>query len=420
MAWFAALTLALVAPVAQTPTVTDHENDLFKKTIGAYLTRDSWATNALAYEHGHFFMVPLHAAFLMGQKDWQAQFEAHYRRLIQAPRSSLCPNPLSRLQYLYTATRFLALSADTGRESDINTKLRDYVTDEFVDRWLHQSAIAFGHAPFTGLKARLQYKMTMVNPPKSYYNAITDEDAFEFSGAADLLYVEKKTGEKNPQHEVLQDIVNNATSVYRERGTFTSDGGWLLDVGKWADHPDQQYAGNPEITPGMIAHKVDDITMDTSHFHRWGLLLTSLRNAYAEGSSDYKFYDKVRHGLAKQLLDVVLKKPDSAFPGYRTTNYMSGDNGVYRYGSNAELGSNKGYGPYELSGTFLMGWWTFLGDPGIRQVYANIAKSFPLPEDELRTYIGPTYSPAPRKSKTWYENGAAELLTSLAAKMPDL
>src|SRR4026209_654236 len=116
MASFAALALALSVVPGLGEPVTAHENELFKKNIGLSLTRDSWS-DTLAYLHGHFLMVPLHAAFLLDQKDWQSQFEAQYKRLVKVPHDQLCKNPLSRLQYLYTGTRFLALSAKTGRKS---------------------------------------------------------------------------------------------------------------------------------------------------------------------------------------------------------------------------------------------------------------------------------------------------------------
>lgn len=410
--------LAIVAAlVQQGPTVTEHENELFKKNIGLYLTRDSW-NDALAYLHGHFMMVPLHGAFLMDQKDWQSQFEAQFKRLVDVPHDRLCRNPLSRMQYLYLGTRFLALSAKTGRKCDVDDKLARYLTDELVDRWNNQEAIAFDHAPFRGVKERISHKMTLINPAKSYYSAITDEEMFMFAQAADLVVYAKKSGVRNPQESQLREILRTAMDVIRQRSEWTRSGGWLFDVGQWTDHPDLVHAGNPEIVPGMTQRKIENITMDTSHFHRFALFVMSLRDANEPGSGDYKFYEKVRAGLAKQMDTVVLQRPNSSFSGYRLTNFMSGQNGVYRFGSADDIGKDKGYGPYELSGTFLLGWWCFLGDPEINKAYGDIAKSFPLSEAVLRCYQGPVYKAPPRTEKSWYENGLAELFTSLGAKMP--
>lgn len=413
-----AVIVAILGSRAPQAAVTAHENDLFKKNIGLYLTRDSW-NESLAYLHGHFYMVPLHAAFLLDEKDWQDQFDAQYQRLVKVPREQMCRNPLSRLQYLYTASRFLALSAGNGRKSPVNGPLTKYVTDEVVDRWLNQDAIGFDIPYFHGVKERVEHKMTLVNPAKSYYAAITDEEAFLFAEAADLLYVERKTGEKNPEHDTLQEILRAGNQVYHDRGSFEGKG-WLFDVGKWTDHPDLLYAGNSEISFGMVQRKVSDITMDTSHFHRFALFVNSMRDAYKPGSGDFKYFDRIRVALANQLKNVVLKKPDRDFSGYRLTNYMNGMNGVYRYGSASDVGKDKGYGPYELSGTFLIGWWSFLGDQDVDKAYADISGMFPLSEDILKVYQGPTYAGPPRKDKSWYENGLAELFASLGGKMPPL
>ncbi len=411
--------LALTGAINSSTTVSDREEELFKKNIGLYLTRDSW-NDALAYLHGHFLMVPLHAAFLENEPNWQKQFEDQYRRLIQIPRSNLCKNPLSRLQYLYTATRFLALSARFDRKSDIMRPLTSYLTDEITDRWISQDAIGFDIPHFHGVKERVEHKLTLVNPAKSYYAAITDEEAFLFAEAADLLYVESKTKVKNPEHDTLRDIVQTGTRVYRERGEFTRDGGWLFDIGMWTDHPDLIFAGQQNIVPGMSEKKVGNITMDTSHFHRFALFVNSMRDANSPGSGDNKFFEKIRLGLAKQLVSKVLRAPTSDMPGYRLTNFMNGMNGVYRYNSADDIGRDKGYGPFELSGTFLIGWWSFLGDDNINKSYGEISKTFPLGEDVMKVYMGPVYKPAPRSDKTWYENGLAELFTSLGAKMRPL
>ena len=410
-------TLLLAGNSLQAKSVTSHENDLFKSTMSTYLTQDSW-TNTLAYNAGQFLMVPLQAAFLLDQKDWQQEFENHFKRLVAVPHDQVAKTALYATQYLYLPSRFLALSARTGRKSDINEKLTAYVTDEVVDRWTNKPAPTWDNSKFKGLRERIQHKMMLANPPKSYYKAIIDEENFVFAEAADLLYVERKTGIRNPGHDVLNEIVQTALTIYKDRSEFTKDGGWLFDVGAWTDHPDMAYVGNTELAPGLSPKLVRNVTLDTSHFHRFPLLCTSLREAFEPGSSDYKFMDKICAGLAKQFSSKVLIKPDSSFEGYRTTNFVDGWNGVYRYGLKNSAGKDTSLGPYQLSGTFLMGWWSFLSDPTINAAYEKISKSFPLPESVLQTYMGPGYTDPPRKSKTWYENGMAELYASLGAKMP--
>ena len=59
-----------------------------------------------------------------------------------------------------------------------------------------------------------------------------------------------------------------------------------------------------------------------------------------------------------------------------------------------------------------------MGDSSVNKAYSYISKTFPLTENILMVYQGPTYKSPPRTVKSWYENGLAELFASLGAKMP--
>lgn len=48
---------------------------------------------------------------------------------------------------------------------------------------------------------------------------------------------------------------------------------------------------------------------------------------------------------------------------------MDGSNGVLYRWNYSSLGEGKEYGPYELSGTFTIGWWTFLGTDRVKEIY---------------------------------------------------
>ncbi|MCW5937939.1 MAG: hypothetical protein KIT11_11610 [Fimbriimonadaceae bacterium] len=407
---------ATVAPPKARVEVTERDRELFDANIAKYLSRDSW-NDSLAYLHGHFLMVPLQAAFLMDEEAWISQYEAQFKRFVKVPRDQWCKNPLSRFQYLYVPSRFLALSAMTGRKSDVAPELNKVLTDAVVARWTTEDAIAFDHKPFTGVGERVRHKLSLSNPARSHFKAYTDEEFFIFAVASDLIYVERKTGVKNPKSATLREIVDTAMRVVRAESEFTPQGGWLFQVGGWTDHPDDAYAGYSTYQPGLVPKKKSDVVMDTSHFHRFALYVNSLRNAQEPGSSDAKYMDRVFKGLSKQMADVVLVPPDNSTKFWRTKNFMDGWNGLYRYGA-ADLGG-KGYGPYELSGTFLMGWWSFLDNPKIDKAYAEISQAFPLSQAELQVYQGPVYKPNPT-AKSWYENGLAELFTRLAAKMPSI
>ena len=97
---------------------------------------------------------------------------------------------------------------------------------------------------------------------------------------------------------------------------------------------------------------------------------------------------------------------------------MNGRNGIYRW-SYHSLGHDQGYGPYELSGTLILGWWPFLPGPRIRQLYRDLAAEFPLPDAVLDLYAGPVPNDRPRTKVTGVlVNGTAELLCRLAADLP--
>lgn len=125
-------------------------------------------------------------------------------------------------------------------------------------------------------------------------------------------------------------------------------------------------------------------------------------------------------GLANQLVNYVLVDPSEEFTSVRLNNFMDGRNGVYRWNYPTQ-GQGKGYGPYELTGSFLLGWWGFLEDPRIGEVYRQLSDEFPLSEPVLGLYIGPgttrdrhplVKDPAP------YTNGYFRLITRLAGGDP--
>ena len=74
---------------------------------------------------------------------------------------------------------------------------------------------------------------------------------------------------------------------------------------------------------------------------------------------------------------------------------------------------NEGYGPYELSGTMMIGWWTFLDTIRIRAVYQDTSERFPLSPNVIDTYWW-HMDDVPH----WYLNGFYELIARLAATLP--
>ena len=67
---------------------------------------------------------------------------------------------------------------------------------------------------------------------------------------------------------------------------------------------------------------------------------------------------------------------------------MDGGNGVYRWGYVTQ-GEGNGYGPFQLSGAFNFGWWSFLENDQVTALYQAQAAQFPLSDWALDLYVGP-------------------------------
>ena len=162
-----------------------------------------------------------------------------------------------------------------------------------------------------------------------------------------------------------------------------------------------------------------DIPDDSSHFHRTPVRLTSLAEAYAEGSAERAYYEWLKRGLEVQFYDVVLCPPSPDFPSYHTRNFMDGWNGIYRYTYSSTTGEYGGYGPFDLSGTMLLGWWSLLDTGRMRDVYRSLSESFPLSDEVVQLYVDENttreqnpfvrFPDAPR-------NGFLELVVTLAGQ----
>ena len=59
--------------------IDGRDRELWSKAAVPYLQKD-FRTEAEAYNGGHFLMVPLHAAFQKGEKVWQDDLSAQFKR----------------------------------------------------------------------------------------------------------------------------------------------------------------------------------------------------------------------------------------------------------------------------------------------------------------------------------------------------
>jgi hypothetical protein len=384
------------------------EHYLWKSAVEPYLNKELWV-DKVNYDAGHFLMVPLHAAFLNGEETWQQQFADHFLRFIQEGQP-ISVGRLNKLHYLYLASRFLVLAKRYKHDELIPPQLIDLLFNEVKKVWEEEPAWQWDRKPFPGgIRERVLWKLNNKSVTKSYYRAIIDEELFVFAIAADLGTYYHLSSQEIPS--TILDILEIIHSVFQQEVVSQPDGGWLFQPGVMTDHPDYAYAGHEEVVPEMKPLSVPGIAWDSSHSHRFPLWLISFIDYYPKQSTEYLFYKNLREGLEKQLFNKVLVLPTSDFPGYRMKNYMDGTNGIYRW-NYASLGPNKGYKPYEISGTLTLGWWIFLETPRIQKVYQDLANSYPFPKEVLKLYMGPS------TTFSFYDNGFRELISRLASKLP--
>jgi len=166
---------------------------------------------------------------------------------------------------------------------------------------------------------------------------------------------------------------------------------------------------------GMPQAPIRFISMDTPHVHRMALWLSSLAEAYKPGDARRSYYHAIKQRLSVQFSKHALVLPDTSAPFWKTTNYLDGVNGVYRWHYATTSGS--GYGPYEGSGAMTLGWWSFLHTTPVRDLYRSLAEAFPLKANAIATYVGPNTSRKRNPLVTepaCYTNGFRELLSRLA------
>jgi hypothetical protein len=342
-----------------------------------------------AYTEGQELLVPLHAAFRLGNDTWQHSFSDHFSRLASNP-SVLPAVVLSRLEYLYLASEFLVLAEQAGRQDLIPSNLPDLLFSEFIGDWRNSPAWQWGRNAFPGgIRERVLWKLKNRKVEKSYYRAFVDDDLFLLAIAADLKSYGGTPDQARKWGPALEDALRIAFKIFSEEGVAQPDGGWLFQPGVWEDHPEYQYAGNLAAQPGIRPAPVPGIAADSSHSMRFAAWLTSFMLAYSPASNEHRFYAGLRAELENQFFDKVLVLPSNDHPCYLLKNFMDGSNGVYRW-NYASLGKGVGYGPYDLSGSLLLGWWSLFGTDRIQTVYSDLARRFPWPPECVEFYLSPT------------------------------
>jgi hypothetical protein len=389
----------------------DAVHRLWSSTIEPSLRRQVTENNQ-AQTMAVTLMVPLHAAFQHRDERWIQGFAAQFSQFASDP--SALPSgevaEISRLYYFYLASQFVVLAKSSGRQDLIPQNLPDLIYSELHSFWLVTPAWQFDQKPFPGAgRERLLWKLKNRRVRKSYYRAVLDHDLYVFAIAADLKAFEGNADQQEAWSPLLDDILSITHQVFTQEVAYQPDGGWVFQPGVWTDHPEYQYAGNQQAVSGIKPAPVRGIAPDSSHSLRFPLWLTSLMNAYPSGSDERRFYENLRSGLEKQFFNKVLHQPAPDLPCFLIANFMDGSNGVYRW-SYQTLGKENGYGPYQNSASFLLGWWVFLDTERIRTVYKEVAAQFPWPRQCVELYLRPHPSDVPR-SESAYDPASSELRT---------
>jgi hypothetical protein len=319
----------------------------------AYLSLDTWKVNE-RYSASHALMVPLHYAYKYNDKELRKDFESNIRRFKKVSNNGINIKAkgerLSGIQYLFFLSEYAVLNND----KELSAYLLKYINEI----WYDIPAWQWGSKPFKNLKERLEWKLS-TGKEVGYKKIIIDEEFFSFGIAANLSKI-------YPKDPTLKEINSYALEVFKQRSYFDEEGRWLFDRGSYDDYKDHAYAGyeNKSINEKK---PLKNMVADSSHFFRIPKILLSLQNSYPVNSYEFNLYKKIRKGLAKQFLEkVVTIKNNKIY----LTNYMDGRNGVYRWGYSS-LGENRGYGPYELTDSFGMGWWGFLQNKEVGNLYSK-------------------------------------------------
>jgi hypothetical protein len=413
----------LIAPRTISINVRDNIDQLWDRLITPYLRDDLWS-NAYAYQAGSVLMVPLHHAFRTNDSGRIAEFKDYFTRLVNVAPQGLPSSLLDRVQHLYLGSQFAALAQASGRPDLIPTGLVNVLRNAIEQAWYADPDYAGNPLTSGGMRALLQWKLDGRSSHSLQGQPITDHELFVMAIAADLKFIADMVSQNKSGDPLFNEIYGVGTRTFTQEVFSTSVGGWLLQPGVWRADNSYRYAGNLELRDGILPGVIPGIGQDSSHSHRLPAWLSSFARAALGDSEEEFLFERLRQGLEVQFAEVVLIEPSRDFATYRTTNYMDGHNGVYRYryvNQQRSDGRPWGYAPFELSITFLSGWWRLLDSDRIKQAYVKQAELFPLSQSAIDGYMGPDRSNEGRHPLlTWpdsFTNGLYETIALMAASM---
>lgn len=387
-------------------------DDLWAETAGELLREPIWLPE-LSYDAANALMLPLHYSFSdAGTAGYRSQFRAVMDRYLNETTLLFDENTLRVSQFSYLISQYLVLAKERGYWSKTEERLYKRLLTLVEFFWFYRIRydVTFQYK-FAGLAQRVSWKARSESTTPPHNRAVVDEEWFMMAIAGDLIAIGMAAD--FDKQKMLTKIAEDSCDAVRKAGRFYEDGAWRFQPGVWSTHPDFLYAGNDSVAPGLQKRIVADIGLDTGHAHRFPLWLRSL----ARGPSDSKcheLYVKALDGFRKQFVDRVLVKSSSGLP--LLENFLDGSNGVYRYGY-ATLGESQGYGPNEMSGSLVNGWYAFLGGKELQEAFQSLETRIVSKEAIPEEYKGPLSSRERHpffSQDNYWKNGFAELHVVLA------
>ena len=403
---------------------------IWPQTVTNYLYENLWESKE-SYDAVNALMIPLKYALSVYETEPEklGEFNDFYIRYASNITSFTESNRLRRVYFHYLFLEYLLGKV----KHDIEVSQSDIIILKHVlmlssNHWQSESVGNFAPTPrsFNGLKERIQWKFDQVDTEKYWYKAFVDEEVFlmavgaQFKSLSDSLIINNVI-----QEELLKEIKKFSDDIYpvakvmmMKEGAFTNnDSFWSLQPGYYYDYEDYVYAGHQKLGEGLEEKLVPGIWLDSSHLHRMHLILENYIQA-SKGTDEQAYFVRALTGLINNFEKRVVKMSSSTFRGLRMTNYSDGYNGIYRY---SYVTTQRGYGPYEVSGTLLMGWYGLMDSKLLKKGYLEMSQqSFPIEEPELEVYVGPNTSRERNELMTWpsyFNNGFAELQVNLAVLM---
>ena len=393
-----------------------YEAELYSATVSTVLSQNLWYSRDI-YDTAHLLMVPLWYAFESGNEKYIEEFSNHYKRFVsylESNESEFAENSkMQKNHYLYLASEFIMLCELYDYNDYIPEGLYEHIENYVIDYYYNYKA-AWGRAigiPEILDKILSGEEIFVKNITKTFYRAITDLETFPLAIMANLYTIQKNSGLLNEHTQTYKKAMEYTYRIFKTEVVWNSDGGWNLQPGVWAEHPDYAYAGVEKVDENTRKSLVENITWDSSHYQRFAVFLNSFMRAQ-DTAERARYFSELIEGLSVQFLEFVLVRPEEKIPFYRITNYMDGSNGFYRYGYHED---GVGYGPYQHSKTLLYGWWTFLRNEEISNIYSDIVKQFPLDGYGKKVYYDPVTIRERNKLFTSWE--ILELLCILSSKI---